>query len=163
MKDHDFDSPEWRERRDDKLMEWFGDINAVELFIDLSSISEFYDDLVDADAELTYGEAVNVLRASMVDIQENPFYQENEHWIRPFLDMSIRQWLYANHIEREGGNLELAYVLRMLLMLLAPEFVKHLRGQKAADEVVPQAWAMACGGETFEEYLSDLEARPVPE
>ncbi len=110
-----WDSPEWRQVRDKSLFRWLReDSAAVDCVVCLSTISEFWDDLIDKDHTLTEQEIHRGLLAAMIGLQENPFWNRWHHKIMPVVIVGTNAWLDANELEPSQSDTErmLAYYLR---------------------------------------------------
>lgn len=120
----EWDSLEWREQRDSKMLEWFnGDPDAVACCIMISQISETWDDIVDngsadeKEVELSYVHA-------LIGLELNPFYQANRNMILPLVIISVNGWLDSNKMMKTKNKEDhvKAYVLRNLGLELIPLF-----------------------------------------
>lgn len=96
-----WDTPEWREIRDQKLLGWMKqDANAVACVVMISGISEIWDDLIDKDRELSAAEINNAFMNAVVNLRLNPFYRQHESWILPVIVVGINAWMDANELEK---------------------------------------------------------------
>jgi hypothetical protein len=97
----DWDTPQWRELRDQRLIRWLRDPDAVACVLTLSGIAEVWDDIIDNDNPAP----ARVNRAftdALVSLQFNPFYTRHQNMILPVVVVGINAWLDAN--ELEGGD-----------------------------------------------------------
>ena len=90
-----------------------GNRSAVEFCETVFRISQTIDDLIDADTDLDGNDVVNAFWQSLIELPANPFYRENEPYLRPLMALALQDWRDSAVLER--GNIHgqtLAYVLR---------------------------------------------------
>lgn len=110
-----WDSPEWRAVRDESLFRWLqDDANAVACVVCLSTISEFWDDLIDKDHHSSEQEIHRGLVAAMIGLQDNPFWNKWHHKLMPIVIIATNAWMDSNELEPSKSDSErmLAYYLR---------------------------------------------------
>lgn len=115
MANAEFDSQEWREERDKRLLEWFlGNEDAVRCYVTLSSIGETWDDLIDKDKEITNKEINAAFLNALVFLQNNPFYVSYRAFLEPVLIISINAWFDSDILQKSdnGKWRMLAFYLR---------------------------------------------------
>ena len=89
---HQWDSIEWRKMRDKCLYKWFmGDQHAIQCFIDISTIVETWDDLIDKD-EVTDKDINYAFDACFIHLPRNPFYMKFRHMLEPLIIMSVNAY-----------------------------------------------------------------------
>lgn len=95
-----WDSPEWREARDDNLLRWMlGDADAARCVVLLSAISETWDDLIDGDKKLAPPDINQAFVNALVGLNTNPFYKKHQVTILPIVFAGINAWMDANELE----------------------------------------------------------------
>jgi hypothetical protein len=118
-----WDSKEWRQLRNEKFFKWFrGNQNAVHCFIDLSAVSETWDDLIDRDKEIDNEDIHRAFLNLLIGLPLNPFYQQYRYYLEPMIIMSVNAWLdslsLAESPEKKWNML--AFYMRNLGAELAP-------------------------------------------
>jgi hypothetical protein len=109
-----FDSPEWRTRRNALLLDWMrGDHAAVEFLLTVFELGETWDDLIDGDAV----EARSIHRAfvsALFDLPANPFYARHQEVLRPLMLVGVNAWMDSVALEHAEDDWSLlwAYALR---------------------------------------------------
>lgn len=112
-----FDTEDWRKVRDDHYRRWFkGDEYAVQTIHVLMNACEFWDDLIDQDAEITPDRVDIVFRGIFVDLTVNPFWQRTRAFLEPLIIMAINAWMDANELSKSNSEKErnLAFHIRNL-------------------------------------------------
>lgn len=140
-----YDSPEWRQARDAKLLEWFnGDKSAVEFYVAVSSICELWDDIVDKDKEITRETLDEVFWNALITLPTNEFFNKHKSFFIPLMIQGINAWQDSVELEK-GSEDDRAYALtlRLLGVQLAPMIVLLQRGKEAAREVSVEIWKFA--------------------
>jgi hypothetical protein len=137
-----YDSPEWRQARDAKLLEWFGgNQSAVNFLVMLSSIAELWDDLIDGDKLPSKEEIDQIFWGALVELPTNEFFQQNKAFFIPLIIQAITAWRDSTVLEKEGERgRAYALTLRDTHLLMAPMIVLLLRGEAAAREVSLEMW-----------------------
>ncbi len=153
LKIANFDTVDWLELRNKKLMEWLQDESAVEFFKILGVSTELFDDLFDKDRELTEMQIFNLITSLWVDLPLNAFWNEHKYFLMPVLLMSINAWLDANKLE-DGTETDKAYsyVFRNLTLQAIPMAVYVLHGKERMREVSLDVHRFFTEHETFEQY-----------
>jgi hypothetical protein len=111
----DFDTPAWRERRDAHLEVWLkGDQDAIALVQMLGNLSEFWDDLIDRDKELTDVRVHLALTTAVLQLPGNPWWGQAQVCLHPILVVAINAWMDANVLQRREASHDrmLAFFLR---------------------------------------------------
>lgn len=133
-----WDSEGWRKVRNEKLLNWFdGNEDAVRCLVDLSTIAESWDDMIDGDVPLVSSEINNAFNIAMVILPTNPFYIMNRHMLEPVTIMAINAWLDSLELEkrRDEKSKMLAFYMRNLGIELAPMIAFCIGGFKRMREV----------------------------
>lgn len=99
----EWDTKAWREHRDQRMLEWLGDADAVHCAIQLSFIAEVWDDIVDG-ATPTADRVNRAFQTALIGLEFNPFYQRHKGMILPIVMVGINAWLDANELERREGK-----------------------------------------------------------
>lgn len=118
----EFDSPAWRELRDEKLRGWLlGDESAVQCLLILFDLAEIWDDVVDgkvdpavASSQLAWG--------ALCELGGNKFYQQNIAELTPIIRAGVNAWMDSVQLENNDDiqSQVWAYALRDLYMELVP-------------------------------------------
>lgn len=129
----------------------------------LADISQTWDDLVDADADVPRERVDAAFFDALVVLPRNPFYREHFDALSPLVEMAALDWMTATDFEREPAGdvarrqhlLTLSMGLRDNLAAVAVKCVSLLRGPLAArhwSTVIREA-VMA---EPLAEYLAEF-------
>lgn len=153
-----FDTSEWRSRRNAKLLEWTGDQQAVDFLMLISRTYEFFDDLVDRDKPYTDEMAISVLFDLTIELPRNPFYLFYKDQLIPVMATAINAWVDSIRLERSGGDTgkNIAYVLRFWCVELVMFTVLLLRGRDYLHSVSLDIRRFFTFYETLEEYKEKL-------
>ena len=138
------DSQEWREERNQKLLEWFGDRSAVDFYVAVSAVCELWDDLTDNDKEITPTDVDQAFWHALVTLPNNEFFNAHKVFFAPLILQGIN--CYKDSVELEKGGPEdraYALTLRYLGLQLAPMIVTVLRGPDAARAMSVDFWRWA--------------------
>lgn len=110
-----WDSIEWRKQRDEKLRFWLkGNLFACDCIVQLSTVSETWDDLVDKDREVSNKEIDEAFSILLVRLQNNPFYLQFQTQLMAITLLGINAWMDANALEKADTEKEraLAFYIR---------------------------------------------------
>ena len=110
-----WDSDDWRNVRNEKLLGWMcGNRAAVDTVIGLSTIAETWDDLHDGDNPPTKDRINEAFVLALVKLQINEFYKANEAIFYALTVSAINAWMDANELQKSGDTHKrmLAYHLR---------------------------------------------------
>ncbi len=89
-----WDSEQWREVRNKKFLEWFlGNTAAVEFMINLSTIVETWDDLIDQDKQILPQDIHFAFAEALVGLPRNAFYYQYRPMIEPLIIMAVNAYL----------------------------------------------------------------------
>lgn len=139
----DWGTDEWKQERDVYLREWIGDEAAFRLLMDISDITELWDDIVDSDTPLTVERVNQVMLQALVSLPANPFYMQHRGFLTPVIITAINAWLDSN-ILADGSRSEraLAYALRNFDVQVVQAIIYLTRGQAYLRTVSPQLWKL---------------------
>ena len=163
------DKEEWRKQRDAKLMNWIGNADAVNLFLDLSDVAEIIDDLWDGDKEVYQWRAERLAFKVFVDIPSNPFMIRYGGLLNPILNQGVHLWLDANQMERNAKNgedfdhnLNRSYIFRDFFGTALNTIIEICRGREylrlSSKEINDFFFS-----ETLEEYKSKFNQNIIAE
>jgi len=153
----EYDTGPWRELRNQKLVEWVGDENAVRFIINFSEACELFDDLIDQDKPLEDGHVVRVLWTLLTELPLNPFFDTYKFQLVPIIVTGINAWLDANEFEKgDEHEQSLAFVLRDVYMELIAFVIYLTRGRDYMREVSLEIRRFFMHNETLEEYRRKL-------
>jgi hypothetical protein len=148
-----FDTAEWIQLRDEKLMEWIGDPSAVDFIRILGLSTELFDDLVDRDRDVSNAQIFNLMISLWVKLPFNSFWNTHKGFLMPILLLAINAWQDANVLEKNTGNDKVyAYVLRNLTLQILPMVIFILHGEKRMRELSLEMHRFFTEHETFEQY-----------
>ena len=150
-----FDTPEWRELRDQKYREWVRDEVAVQFLRLFFDAVELLDDIADQDGSLEPLElAERLARRTLVEIPANQFWCKHAAYLLPLLWASLNAWSDANHMEATGTSLERSYVLRDQSLDVVLYAVLATRGHEVLRELSAEIRAFFLH-ETLDDYLTE--------
>jgi len=94
-----------------------GHKDAIALIESLAFIARAWDDLIDRDKIILDDRINRAFWTALVEIPQNPFYQQYLFQITPLIRDYINSWLDANDMEKTAGehNKHVAFVLRDLI------------------------------------------------
>jgi hypothetical protein len=153
-----FDSAEWRNVRNQKLMGWVQDPFAVDFFLMVGDASEFFDDVVDADKPLEHGHPERVLFALLTQLPLNPFFDKYRAQLCAVMHTGINAWLDATELEKSADKTprHRAYVLRDWNLELLMYIVYLTRGRDYMRSVSIEIRNFFLH-ETLDEYMEKLK------
>lgn len=134
------------------------DAVAVAFIEMVSRIAQTLDDLVDRDRAVAGDRTINAFWEGLIELPVNPFYRQNELYLRPILASVLQDWRDSVVLERtqDGHNQILSFVLRDQLATLIIQCA-YLIGGKEWSQTVGPAIRNHCHEDTFEEYVNSLE------
>lgn len=156
-----FDSPEWRQARDTKLLTWMLDDNdAVDFLVTMFHIGEVWDDLIDRDKPIS-DEQINAgFVAALFELTANPFFQRHHHYLRPVMMSGVNGWLDSVHYEKYTSDTHWkhwAFVLRNWYMDIVPACAFLVGGFDHMRFVSLEARKFF-QTESLEQYLAEFES-----
>jgi hypothetical protein len=153
----EYDSPEWQDIRDAKLLHWVGDLNAIAYVGAVSDAAELFDDIVDRDTEIENSHVERVLFSLLTQLPLNPFFDAYKHQLCPIMFTGINAWLDATKMEKGSDHEKShAYVLRDWYMELLMYTIYLTRGREYMRSVSVEVRAFFMA-ETLEEYKEKLK------
>lgn len=152
-----FESPEWREERLQRLREWVGDEDAIDLLLSVGDAVSLWDDLIDQDKEITAARVNRVFRDLLVTLPSNPFFVRFRQPLTAILAIGINAWHDANEFESRGGetNLARAYMLRDYYQEILQMCVMLVHGEEYLRSVSVEMRDFFAHGETFDEFREE--------
>ena len=108
----EFDTPEWRHIRDEKLRGWIQDDHAVNWFLDFCHVCEVFDDMADQDKPISKADITTALFASLVEMPTNPFFTNHRQVLAGVIITGINAWLDANELEKTEYSPDTRFVER---------------------------------------------------
>lgn len=106
-----WDSEEWRKLRDEKMMAWLGNRDAVDCVNAISTAAEAWDDIYDGDPADIDSAMVSLL----LGLPMNPFWRQFNAWLQPIVLVCINAWMDARVMEKGPQEDKIrAFVLRNL-------------------------------------------------
>jgi len=153
----EYDSPEWQDIRDAKLLNWVGDLNAIAYVGAVSDAAELFDDVVDADTKIEESHVERVLFSLLTQLPLNPFFDAYKHQLCPIMFTGVNAWLDATKMEKGSDHEKShAYVLRDWYMELLMYVIYLTRGREYMRSVSLEVRAFFMA-ETLEEYKEKLK------
>jgi len=137
-----WDSPEWRQVRDAKLLEWFnGNEDALQFLNLICDITELWDDLIDQDKPISQKDINDAMMAALIYLPLNPFYREHATYLTPLMISSINSWQDANTLsDGTRSQRALAYTLRNMDIQIVQAIVFITQGYDRLREVSQDIW-----------------------
>ena len=153
----EFDSEEWRAKRDACLAHWFQDPYAVRFIVDIGNVAEVWDDLVDKDKDVKTDEINNVFYTLLIELPLNPFFDKFKRELTPLMVAGINAWHDANELEKGSDNDKaMAYVLRDWYVELVMFVVYLLHGKDRARSLSMEIRRFFSQHETLHAYMEKL-------
>lgn len=131
---------------------------AVAFIETVSRIAQTLDDLIDGDKTISGERIFNSYWEALVELPVNPFYRQNELYLRPIIAGVMQDWRDSSVLERTQNqhNKMLAFVLRDQLATLIIQCAYLIGGRDWAQQIGPSIRAH-CHEDSFEEYVNSLE------
>lgn len=126
-----WDTPEWRQERNQRLMGWFCENkDAVVCMVLISSIVEIWDDLIDKDKDLNDNKINMAFMQALIDLPSNSFWKQYQPLLQPVMLVSINAWMDATEAEKsdECWKRRMAFYLRNLSMELVLQIAQITGG-----------------------------------
>ena len=155
----EFDSENWREERNAKLLTWLGDQDAIDWFLDYCHVCELFDDFIDRDRPITDENITKTLYKLLVGMPLNPFFDRFKGQLCPLITTGINGWLDANELERSKliDDRIRAFTLRDRYMEVLAFIIVLARGWDFLREHSQDIRTFFSHSETFSEYDADLK------
>lgn len=151
-----YDSIQWRGARNDALLEWVGDSNAMAYVIAVGDAAELFDDVVDGDKPIEEGHVERVLFSLLTQLPLNPFFDAYKHQLCPIMFTGINAWLDSTEMEKGSiHQVTQAYVLRDWYCELLMYVIYLTRGREYMRSVSLEVRSFFMA-ETLEEYEEKL-------
>jgi hypothetical protein len=154
----EFDSAEWREKRNVLLRKWFcGNEDAVRLVITLGQIAETWDDLIDGDP-VSKEDIHTAFMYALFVLPENPVWAAHRARLAPVLLAGVNAWMDSLTLEhREDTHSKVwAYALRDWYMEVVPAVACCIGGFELM-RVVSLPAREFFQAETFEDYMKETQ------
>lgn len=153
----EYDGPEWRLKRNEKLATWVQDPAAISFFLTVADASELFDDVVDNDKPIEAGHVERVAFSLLTALPLNPFFDRFKGQLCPIMHTGINAWLDATAMEKGSEHEKThAYVLRDWYMELLMYVIYLTRGRDYMRSVSVEIRAFFMA-ETLEEYKEKLK------
>ena len=130
-----------------------GDPDALAFLLDVHTIVELWDDLIDRDKALAPADINAAFYAAMITLPRNAFYQRNFTLLSPVLEAAIMDWHTANSLEAQGVNLQMSYALRCGVQMLTVMAARITGGIEWAKQVGVELRGM---GDTWADYSAQF-------
>jgi len=155
---HDFESPEWCQKRYSLLVGWVGDPQAVQFILDLGDAAELWDDLEDQDKPIDKAQVSRVFTNLLVELPLNPFFERYKMQLIPLMVAGINAWQDATMLEKGSDNdRAMAYVLRDWYVELTAFVVYLVRGREAMRACSMDIRRFFSAHETLHQYMENLK------
>lgn len=152
-----WDSEEWRQDRDLRLLTWFGgDQTALAFLYSISRITELWDDLIDKDKPVTPEQINDAMFDALVALPCNPFYAKHRTYLTPLMIAAISSWQDANTLSKGTRNQRaLAYTLRNMDVQIILAIITLTRGRDTARALGPEIWTyFAAEQDDFDAWMA---------
>lgn len=151
-----WDSDEWRELRDAKLIEWLQDPAAVRFVLDMSHFVEIFDDLVDQDKPVSQRDMTHAVFSALYHIPANPFFNAHRAVLLPVIFMFTNAWLDSNELAK-GDETEkaLAFTLKGLGVEVLLACVSITRGVDYLRTVSADIRRVLMAHQSFADYCKE--------
>lgn len=130
-----------------------GDADALAFLLDVHSIVEAWDDLIDRDKAVADAAINSAFYTALITLPRNPFYARNFSLLNPVFEAAIMDWHTANSLEAQGVNLQMSYALRCGVQMLTVMAARIIGGVEWAKQVGVELRAM---GDTYAEYSAQI-------
>lgn len=131
------------------------DEEAVAFIEALFHIAQVWDDLVDADQNVSVLEINAAFIDALITLPRNRFWQRHAAELQPLIEAAVIDWKTANHFERAFEHDQtLAFVLREHIAQVVIRAAWCLGGMQWAEHVAPSVWRENHDG-TLEQYLRE--------
>lgn len=150
-----FDSPQWREKRNELLHGWMkGDADAIDFLLSVFNAAELWDDVVDGDFDKAKDGADRAMLGLLIDLPCNPFFLNNLTALRAGMVIGINAWQDSLLLERrsDAWARTWAYALRDFYMELVPLCAMLVGGYHHMRKISLEAREFF-QAETLQEYL----------
>uniref|UniRef100_A0A6M3LJC3 Uncharacterized protein n=1 Tax=viral metagenome TaxID=1070528 RepID=A0A6M3LJC3_9ZZZZ len=134
-----------------------GNKDAIEFINHLSFIARAWDDIIDKDKGIDDDRINRAFWIALVEIPQNPFYQQYLFQLTPLLRDYINSWLDANNMEQgaSDNNKHVAFVLRDLIGNIVMQCAYLIGGYDWMRTVSP--WVRSFQfEEKFDQYMEGL-------
>jgi hypothetical protein len=127
---------------------------AVNFCVTLFQIAQYFDDIYD-EGKLEKNECLDLIFKSLFELPANLFYSAHQDKLQPLIVSMFLQWVSANEIEEQKGELEKSYMLRSNLYQ-----IYHFCGLllKGKDYAINNALTFqGLYGEKFNDYKEEIK------
>lgn len=132
-----------------------GEEFAVQLCLDLFTIAQIWDDLIDKDKDVSDQDINRAFRIALVVIPSNPFYREYGAHLRPLILNAILRWQDANVLEHGSlADQHQAFIHRAAIYDIFNLCAYLIGGADWAKEVGPQMRQLY--GEKLEDFIKEM-------
>jgi hypothetical protein len=128
------------------------DVPGAKFCADLWLQLQLLDDVYDRD-ELTKEESLKLVKLTLIDIPNNPFYRSYAIRLNPLMESLYLQWTSANRLEEEKRDLDKAYMLRAFIIQVFHYCSAILHGIDYAESMDFQQFYK----EKFNDYKREFE------
>lgn len=136
-----------------------GDEAAVQLALDLTYVSNIWDDMIDGDKELTHADINTAFATALVGIPRNPFFQRFANDLLPVMSVGIANFLIANQYEKGGReDRAMAHVLRYSVVDVVVQMACLIGGMAWVELVGPELRRRG-QRDTLDNYLAEMEIK----
>ena len=153
----EYDTAEWQTLRDEFILGWVQDANALQFIKIIGDTAELWDDLIDQDKPISKNDVNRVFMNLTTVLPLNPFFDAYKLQLTPIMIAGINAWHDATALERGSDNDKaIAYVLRDWYVELLMYVVYLTRGYDAMRSISVEARKFFGQHETLEEYREKL-------
>lgn len=154
----EYNSPQWRARRDAMLDRMVRNDDAVRFLKLVMEIGEQWDDVVDGDMQASPQNINRLLWLALVELPSDPFYVRHQAALLPVMTVGMNAWMDSVNLER--GNRQqraTAYGLRDVHLEIIGMVIFLLHGYDAmrAHSAEIRRFLMD-SHETMDEYMEGM-------
>ena len=169
-----FDTPEWRDERDQKLLEWTGDQAAADLILMIGNYIAILVKLSEEpEAETPPEDLRSLFQIPFVLLPQNPFWIVYQKQLSPILWVNHNTWLDAKSMEESASVAEcenpatallpFSYSFRFYYIELLLYVIYLLRGDEYVRQVDMDVRKFFSGyAKTLQEYGQGLKEKKKP-
>jgi hypothetical protein len=127
----------------EEKMEWFGgNVDAVNMFDMLITLSHVWDDLIDKDNPVSDADINNAFRIALINLPANNFYRHIQNQMLPLWVVIISAYETANTYEKakDEHGIEIAHSLRHAAAHIFAYSIEVCVGQEKSKLYIPKMW-----------------------
>ena len=165
---NNFNTPEWRQARDQKLLEWTGDQAATDMILLIGHYIDILTSLHDNEEATQPVDLEALYQIPFISLSVNPFWIIYQKQLAPLLWVQHNAWLSAGKIEEgaavadcetpQTSPLAFSFAYRFYFVELILFVIYLLRGNEYVRQVDSDVRALFMD-QTLHEYGQDLKEK----